>query len=55
MQDLESLMSQASAMVQQANLVQAQFQPYSNVQLPEEAQFIISTSMARLGLIPDAV
>jgi len=53
-------MSQANAMVQQAktlnlSLVQAQSQPYSNVQLPEEAQFIISTSMARLGLIPDAV
>ena len=53
-------MSQANAMVQQAkalglSLAQAQSQPYSNVQLPEEAQFIISTSMARLGLIPDAV
>ena len=60
LQDLESLMSQANAMVQQAkalnsSLIQAQSQPYSNVQLPEEAQFIISTSMARLGLIPDAV
>ena len=60
LQDLESLMSQANAMVQQAkalglSLTQAQSQPYSNVQLPEEAQFIISTSMARLGLIPDAV
>ena len=60
LQDLESLMSQANAMVQQAkalglSLAQAQSQPYSNVQLPEEAQFIISTSMARLGLIPDAV
>ena len=53
-------MSQANAMVQQAkalnlSLAQAQSQPYSNVQLPEEAQFIINTSMARLGLIPDAV
>ena len=37
------------------SLVQAQSQPYSNVQLPEETQFIISTLMARLGLIPDAV
>ena len=53
-------MSQANAMVQQAkalnlSLVQVQSQPYSNVQLPEEVQFIISTSMARTGLIPDAV
>ena len=36
------------------SLFQAQSQPYSNVQLPEDAQFIISTLMARLGLIPDA-
>ena len=47
-------------MVQQANalnlsLVQAPSQPYSDVQLPEETQFIISTSMARLGLILNAV